>query len=116
MKLIKIVNAVDNLDKLSMLSLPAKESFKVVNLLMEIDPYIKNYHTQKNNLLAKYGDSEDEKTYTIREDEKDNFIKEVEDLGNIEITLNFEKIKISDKLTIRAADLVNILEFVEVGD
>lgn len=116
MKLIKIINAVDNLDKLSLLSLPAKESFKVVKLLTEIDPYIKNYHAQRNSLLAKYGESEDGKNYTIKESEKELFTNEIEDLNNIDIALNFEKIKISNTLTIRAADLVNILDFVEVGD
>lgn len=116
MKLIKIVNAVENLDKLSELLLPAKESFKLINLLVEIEPKVNNYNLQKNKLLAKYGDSEDGKTYIIRKDEQEYFIKEVEDLGNIEIDLNFEKINISNGLTIKAADLINILDFVEITD
>lgn len=116
MKLLKLVNASDNLNKLGDMLLPAKESFKVVQLLLEIEPHLQNYNFQRNKLLAKYGSSEDEKTYVIREEEKENFIKEVEDLGNIEIDLRYEKINISNGLTIKAADLINILDFVEITD
>jgi|SRR5665647_246891 len=116
MKLIKLVNSIENLNKLSEMLLPAKESFKVIKLLMEIEPQMQNYNVQKNKLLGKYGDSEDKKTYIIREKEQESFIKEVEDLGNIEIDLKFEKINISSGLTIKASDLINILDFVEIGE
>lgn len=116
MKLIKLVNAVDNLDKLSVLELPAKESFKVIKLLTDIDPHIKNYHTQRNKLLAKYGESTDGTTYNIKAENKESFIKELQDLEDIEIELKFDKINIADDIKIKASDLINILEFVKVGD
>jgi len=116
MKLIKIVNAAENLNKLSNMLLQAKESFKVVKILTEIEPQIQNYNVQKNKLLAKYGDSEDKKTYIIREKEQEDFVKEVGDLGSLEIDLKFEKINISSGLTIKASDLINILDFVEIGE
>ena len=116
MKLIKIVNAIDNLNKLSEMLLPAKESFKVVKLIMEIEPQVLNYNTQRNKLLAKYGDSNDEKIFVIRKEEEEDFIKEIRDLENIEIDLRFEKINISSGLTIKASDLINILDFVEITE
>jgi hypothetical protein len=116
MKLLKIVQAVDNLDKLTILELPAKESFKVLNLLMEIEPHIQNYHTQRNKLLAKYGESTDGKEYQIKIENKDKFIAELKDLEDIEIELKFEKINIPEDLKIKASDIVNILDFIKVGD
>lgn len=116
MKLIKLVNAVDNLDKLAVLELPAKESFKVVKLLMEIEPHIQNYHTQRNKLLAKFGESTDGKEYQIKAENKDKFIAELKDLEDIEIELKFEKINIGEDIKIKASDIVNILDFIEVGD
>ena len=116
MKLIKLVNAVDNLDKLTTLELPAKESFKVVKLLMEIEPHIHNYHAQRNKLLAKFGESEDGKEYQIKAENKDKFIKELKDLEDIEIELKFEKINIPADIKIKASDLINILDFIKVGD
>jgi len=91
MKLIKLVNSIENLNKLSEMLLPAKESFKIVKLIMEIEPQVQNYQTQKNKLLGKYGDSEDKKTYIIREKEQEDFVKEVGDLGSLEIDLKFER-------------------------
>ncbi len=116
MKLIKIVNAVDNLDKLAVLELPARESFKVLNLLTEIEPHIKNYHTQRNKLLAKFGESEDGSSYQIKAENKDKFIAELRDLEEIEIELTFEKINIPEDVKIKASDMVNILQFIKVGD
>lgn len=116
MKLIKIVSAIDNLDKLTTLELPAKESFKVVKLLMEIEPHIQNYHAQRNKLLAKFGESEDGKEYQIKAENKDKFIKELKDLEDIEIELKFEKINIPADIKIKASDLINILDFIKVGD
>jgi hypothetical protein len=117
MKLIKIVNAVNNLNKLSEMLLPAKESFKIIKLMQKIEPELQNYNVQRNKLLAKYGDSEDGKTFVIKEEEKENFTKEIIDLENIEIDFEFDKIKISEKLTMKASDLINITDFVEiVGD
>lgn len=116
MKLVNLVNAIDNLQKLSDMLLPAKESFKVVRLLTEIEPQVQNYHLQRNKLLSKYGDSEDEITFTIREEEKESYMKEAIDLENIEVNLHFEKIKISENLAIKASDLVNIIDFIEIVD
>lgn len=116
MKLIKIVQAVDNLDKLTILELPARESFKVVNLLMEIEPHVQNYHTQRNKLLAKFGESKDGKEYQIKAENKGKFLDELKDLENIEIELKFEKINIGEDVKIKASDMINILDFIKVGD
>lgn len=116
MKLIKIVSAVNNLDKLSTLELPAKESFNIVKMLMEIEPHIQNYHTQRNKLLSKFGDSEDGKEYQIKAENKDKFIAELKDLEEIEIELTFEKINIPEDVKIKASDMINILDFIKVGD
>ncbi len=114
MELVNLVNAVENLNKLSDMLLIAKESFKVVKLLTEIEPQVQNYNIQRNKLLAKYGDSEDGKTYLIREDQKENYLKELTDLEKIEVNLKFEKIKISENLPMRASDLINIMDFIEI--
>lgn len=114
MKLNKIINAINGLEYLSKLAIPAKESFKLAMLINSIEPSVNNYNKQRNNLLAKYGNSEDGKTFTIREAEKENFIDEIEDLGNIEIDLKFEKINIPNNLTIEASNLINILDFIEI--
>ena len=117
MKLIKLVNAVENLNKLSDMFLPAKESFKVVKLLIEIDPHIQNYNIQRNKLLAKCGNSEDGKIFIIQEEKIEVFEKEIIDLESLEIDLHFEKINISENLTMRASDLKSITDFIEiVGD
>ena len=116
MKLIKLVNAVESLNKLSDLLLPAKESFKLAKLIGEIEPNILNYNEQRNKLLMKYGDTTDRESYSIRQEEKAQFIQEIQELGAIEIDLNFEKIKIQRELTVKASNIVNILEFVELSE
>lgn len=116
MRLIEIVSAVNNLDKLTALELPAKESFKVVKLLMEIEPHVQNFHIQRNNLLAKFGESKDGKEYQIKLENKDEFIKELKDLEDIEIELKFEKINMGEDIKIKASDMINILDFIKVGD
>lgn len=116
MKLIKIVNAVSNLNKLSEMLLPAKESFKVVKLLIEIDPHINNFNLQRNKLLAKYGNTEDDETFVIREEDREAFLKEINELKNIEIEIEYEKIKISKGLTVKASDLINILDFIKIEE
>ena len=116
MKLIKLVQAVGNLDKLATLELSAKESFKVVKLLMEIEPHIQNYNTQRNKLLVKFGESTDGKEYQIKSENKDKFIEELKDLEEIEIELKFDKINIPSDIKIKASDMINILDFIKVGD
>lgn len=116
MKLIELINAYENLNGLSDLILPAKESFKVVKILMDIEPQVLNYNTQRNKLLAKYGDTKDDKNYKIREAEQENFKDELLELQNIEIDLKFEKIKIPDEINIKPANIINILDFIEITE
>lgn len=116
MKLIELINAYENLNGLSDLILPAKESFKVVKILMDIEPQVLNYNTQRNKLLAKYGDTKDDKTYKIREAEQEKFKKELADLQNIEIDLKFEKIKIPNETNIKPTNMINILDFIEIAE
>jgi metal-sulfur cluster biosynthetic enzyme len=66
--------------------------------------------------LVKFGDSQDGKEYQIKAENKDKFIEELKDLEDIEIELKFEKINISEDVKIKASDLINILEFIKVGD
>ena len=90
----------------------------MLNLLTEIEPHIKNYHTQRNKLLAKFGESEDGSNYQIKAENKDKFIAELRDLEEIEIELkNSRKLNIPKKdVKIKASDMVNILQFIKVGD
>lgn len=116
MKLIKIVQAIDGLNKICNIELPAVESFKVVKLVGEIESHINNYNTQRNKLLKKYGDTEDDTTFSIRPEECEDFMKEINELGEIEIDLDFEKIKLPKDLAIKASDIVNMTDFIELKD
>ena len=116
MKLKTIVNAVDALNELQQKELPVQESFKLLNLLQQVDPHLKNYTEQRQKLLQRYGETVDGNNYTILKEKVSIYFNEMEPLENLDIELNFEKIRLSADINIKPMHLRQLLDFVELKE
>lgn len=116
MKLKTIVDAVEALNILQQKELPIVESFKLINLLQQIEPYLNNYSEQRQKLIQKYGDTEDGNNYTIPKENVNLYFQEIEPLDNLDIEISFEKIKLSTCISITTMHLRQLLDFVELKE
>ncbi len=113
MKLINIVNSTEALNKLAEKDLPILTSFKITDILFKIEKEINNYNMQKNKIIQKYGSTEDGVNYNFSDENKLEFIKELEELNNHEVNLSIEKIKLPDDINISASILYALRDYIE---
>ena len=110
MKLIEIVNAVQALNKLGEKDLPIQTSFKITDTLLAMEKEFNNYNIQKDQLIRKYGYTENGLDYSFADENKSKFSHDLEELNNIEIDLEINKIKLPDNVSI-APNILYFLRF-----
>ena len=115
MKLIKIVESVNAFQKLAEIDLPIQTSFIVSDILFKIEDKINNYNQQKNKLIQKFGTTEDGINYNFTDDNKIKFIKELEELNNLDINLDVDKINLPNDIKVAPNILYNLYDFIERG-
>jgi hypothetical protein len=98
MKIIEIINNTENINQLLQMELPVKVSYRINRIVNKLSPEIKIFNYSVSKLLQKYGkeDTERKGNYTIKKENVEAFNKEFEEIGNTEIKLDFEKIKVED--------------------
>lgn len=118
MKLSKITESKDSLQKLAQTNLPAKVAYMISKLINKINPDLKIYEEQRSKLVKKHGeciDKENDVWNVIKKNEK-KFYADLDKLLAIEVDIGFsknkplKKIKIEElgDITLTAADFVNL--------
>jgi len=98
LKLGEIVGAEKQIETLLDLKFPVKVSYKIKRLADKIQPELKAFREKNLELFKKYGTHDPEKdVYTLDIPENHKvFNKEFAELLEVEVNLDFEKIKIAD--------------------
>ena len=109
MKLKELVNLKPSLEKLIVQDLPIKIAYKLSKLVKRLNEEYVIYSKNKNNLFEKYGTKEKEKI-TVKPENMKQFKKDLEELLEIEVKMNIDKIKLSDLNTIKIStiDMTNL--------
>ena len=98
-----IVNNSTILQELLDKKLKGKTALNLARIIREMEPEYKTFQDTRTNLIKKYGKQEngelitDENgNYHIRTEDVEKFNNELEELLNVDITLNANKIDIND--------------------
>jgi len=96
-KLSQIVNSVESLNKIVEIKLPVKVAYKVNRLINKINPELKTYNESRETLVKEYGDEQEDGSWKVVDPVKLNeFAIKLTELLEVEIEVEFEKIKIED--------------------
>ena len=85
MKVIDIKNAEIALQKLSHAELPINIAYKLSTMIDSINVELDRYDTFRNSLVKKYGECIEADKYKIKDDNKEQFEKEMNDLLLVDI-------------------------------
>lgn len=113
-KFSKLVEATEAFRKLSAQDLEIKKAVEVSRLIKKLE---KEYEVFKGNytkILQKYGKLKDEEAreYEFVGDNREKFTHEVEELMNIECTIDSEPIEINDDIRLSAAQVIALEDFI----
>lgn len=118
-----ISNNLDALKKLGRLDLGnPKINFRFAHVLKTIDDEIKLYIEQQVKIIDKYGKREENGSFTVPSDKLIDFEKELNQLNQLEISVDWEKVDLSvDRLSGISPIEMNLFEeyfihIVEEGD
>ena len=91
-------------------------SFKLVKLVKAINSEIEIFNGERIKLLEKYGtQNEEDNNYTIPNENKDAFNKDISELLALEVDITVDKINLSgESVKISPSDMMAIEEFVEM--
>ena len=106
-----ILSCFEGLQKLRQAAdrrLPARTSFAIVRNIKTLQPIVDDFRESYQELLDKYGDPIENDQYQIKPEHLQDFNDELNNLYNLDISLDIVKIKFSD-----IEDLVFSLEETE---
>jgi hypothetical protein len=109
MKVIEVMKVLLDTD------MPINEGFKVIRLIDILQKNHENYAKAKEILIKKYCDliDPDKGEFKIKEETKDKFLSEMDNLINIEFEVDLDKIKIPENINIKPKDLLVLKELIE---
>ncbi len=123
--MIKVKNEIFNnlefiktVKKIYRQELPAKDSYKLLNILKELTVKSDNYNTIKNKILEETGyPSKEENNWQFESDDKFNkFQKQFNDLLDVEIVLQIDKIKCPESLLLSPYEMQLLEDFFDYGE
>jgi hypothetical protein len=88
-------NGLIELAKLRDMDLAIKDSYAVCKIVKALEESMKIYADAKTDLFKKHGDAEGE-AITVSEEKKPAFLKDLQELLDIEVELEFKPIKLPD--------------------
>lgn len=118
-KLIELINAMESLMRLGELPMTAKDSFNYMRFLSKSEVEFKLYYEKRDSLIKKYGHSDNEVNYIIPKEKLYEYNNEMNELNNLELDLEFEKIKINieklelQKIELKANDMIRVQKFID---
>ncbi len=96
MKLRILVEATEAIQKLLDLRLPSKTSFKIQRSLRPILSELETFENERKALIQRFAQPDDDGRLQIPPDKMDEFLKEMNDLLDVEIDLSVSKISIEE--------------------
>lgn len=125
-KMSDLLNATDTLQKLSQKELKARLALQIARMLKEAEREIQNFNEIRMNLINKYGEKgEDNQLITddngnckINPDEISTFTKELNDVVEMEVEINANKIKLDDlaNLDFTPGEMVALEPFIDTEE
>lgn len=95
-KLKQVLEGETALAKLSEMKLPIKVSYRIKRIIDKVIPEIKAYNEKRNELFEELGKENEDKTRSILPENLETFRAKIKELEEVEVELNFEKIKLTD--------------------
>src|SRR3990167_11024817 len=92
----EIANQIENLKELQAIKMPVKVSYKLMRLVNKLQPEMEIYHQKRNELVKEYGTENEDKTFSVKQDKLKEFYPELKKLLEIEIDIEWQKIKIEE--------------------
>ena len=98
LKLFVIKNLEPVLGKIAKQDMNIQMAYRIGKLIQTLGSELKNIEEHRINLIKKYGtpQEEDNNNYEVLSENKENFVKEYEELLNTEIDIIIEEMSIDD--------------------
>lgn len=110
-----LINATPVFSKITNKELSPVVSFRLVKLIKEINVELEIFEKEKEKLLKKYGKKNDDDSYTILDENKDSWNKDIAELLSLNVDITAEKVNLANEdIKISPADMMKIEEFVEM--
>ncbi len=96
-KLRQITGSVEALKTLIGMKLPIAVAYNISKLIPQVDSESKFYEEKRMALVKEYGaETEVKGNFQVTPENLSKFVEELNDVGELEVELNFNKVKISD--------------------
>lgn len=96
-KLKKIIDGVETLDRLSKVKLPVVASFKISKLVSLLRPDVESFHSKREELIKSLGkETKKDGSYMVLDKNIPKFASEMQKLGELEIDIEFNPIEIAE--------------------
>jgi hypothetical protein len=119
MKMVNIVNAQPALEKIASVDLPLKLLYSLKKLMEKLEREMRFFNEERDKLIMKYGEQEDDGAYRIPAENVADFQREANELGDIDVEWDVPPIvlPLMDGLELSYKELKTLEGFIELrGD
>lgn len=97
-KLQTLKDSQESLKKLAKVVLPAKIGYRINKVLNKVNSEVRSFEDQRFALIKRLGKqtNAESDTWQLLPENNEAFNKEMKELGEIEVDIDFEKLKIED--------------------
>lgn len=118
--IITAFEGLSNLRQAATQSLPARISFTIIRNLKTLQPIVEDIQMTYNDLLQKYADpiEGEDNQYQVKDEYRDIFTKEVNDLYDMDTEVSITKLKFSDieNLNFTLGEIDSLYFMIEDGE
>lgn len=109
----QILSAREALGKLSDKPLPMKEAVSLARLIKKLNGELEVFNGKQRELFEKYGKADENGGYRIEEENQAAFSSQLQELLDVEIDVDVQKVCIEKEIDIEAAVVLSAEDFVE---
>lgn len=109
-KLHTLINSAESLKKLIAIKIPIKIGYQLSKLVNQIQPDLSSYEENRVKLVKEYGILDEKGDLKVSNDNIQKFTEELTKLTEIDVNVDFEKIKVEDlgQINIEPQELVHL--------
>lgn len=109
-----IIKAKTALKKLAEKDLPVSQSYNIAKIIRQADSQLLPFEDARIKLCEKYGTfDKSQNQYVINRANNDDFQRDMNELLEQPVSIDAEKIKLTDDITLSAKDIIDLDGFLE---
>ena len=111
----ELVVGKESFNKLLNADLPVKVSYRLSKTIKKIEEELKHFDVNRIELIKKYGETEDNIHYTVKKENMESYVKDMEELFTEKVDINVTQVTLTEieNAKLSSVDMSNLSKLIK---